>query len=169
MQTFLPYPDYAESAAVLDTKRLGKQRVETLQIFQVLVRLRWRRSADRTVNVIEEFEPKGWRNHPAVLGWKGYEASLLDYQRAVCAEWTGRGFADTCRASTEGLFAASGLPGGTARPPWAEDPAVHRSHRSNLIRKDPDFYGPLFPGVPADLEYVWATSIGSTPYRVLRA
>jgi hypothetical protein len=28
-------------AAVLDTKRLGKQRVETLQIFQVLVGLRW--------------------------------------------------------------------------------------------------------------------------------
>ena len=137
MQTFLPYRGYAESVAVLDDKRLGKQRVETLQIFAVLVRLRWRRPD----NVIEDYEPKGWKNHPAVLGWKGYEASLLEYQRATCAEWTAR--------------LASGLPDDTARPPWTHDPAVHRSHQSNLIRKDPDFYGPLFPGVPGDLEYVW--------------
>ena len=151
MQTFLPYGDFVESVAILDTKRLGKQRVETLQIFAVLVRLRWRRPE----NVIEEYEPKGWKNHPAVLGWKGYEAGLLDYQRATCAEWTGRGFADTCLYSTNGLFVASGLPSDTGRPPWTDDPAVHRSHQSNLIRKDPDFYGPLFPGVPGDLEYVW--------------
>jgi Pyrimidine dimer DNA glycosylase len=151
MQTFLPYPDFNRTASVLDTKRLGKQRVETLQIFQVLVRLRW----NHAVGFIESFKPKGWRNHPAVLAWRGYEASLLDYQRAICAEWTGRGFADTCLASTEGLFAASGLPADTGRPPWADDPAVHRSHQSNLIRKDADLYAQLFPGVPADLEYVW--------------
>ena len=32
MQTFLPYPDFHESAKVLDMKRLGKQRVEVLQL-----------------------------------------------------------------------------------------------------------------------------------------
>jgi len=32
MQTFLPYPDFAASSAVLDDRRLGKQRVEALQI-----------------------------------------------------------------------------------------------------------------------------------------
>jgi hypothetical protein len=36
---------------------------------------------------------------------------------------------------------------------------VHRSHQSNLIRKDPAFYGPLFPGVPDDLDYVWPRSV----------
>ena len=36
MQTFLPYPDFAESAKVLDNKRLGKQRVECLQIMKAL-------------------------------------------------------------------------------------------------------------------------------------
>lgn len=35
MQTFLPYPDYAESAAVLDLKRLGKQIIEACQIARV--------------------------------------------------------------------------------------------------------------------------------------
>ena len=34
MQTFLPYPDFARSAAVLDRQRLGKQRVEVLQILK---------------------------------------------------------------------------------------------------------------------------------------
>ena len=32
MQTFLPYADFAQSAKVLDMKRLGKQRVEVLQL-----------------------------------------------------------------------------------------------------------------------------------------
>jgi hypothetical protein len=30
VQTFLPYPDFAASAATLDSKRLGKQRVEAV-------------------------------------------------------------------------------------------------------------------------------------------
>ena len=34
MQTFLPYADFAQSAKALDPKRLGKQRVETIQIVQ---------------------------------------------------------------------------------------------------------------------------------------
>ena len=34
MQTFLPYENFAASAAVLDNKRLGKQRVETLQVIK---------------------------------------------------------------------------------------------------------------------------------------
>ena len=45
MQTFLPYPDFAESAAVLDSKRLGKQRVEALQVLRAVTRLTygWKR------------------------------------------------------------------------------------------------------------------------------
>jgi hypothetical protein len=123
----------------------------------VLVGLRWNRTG--STPLIEPYQPKGWRNHPAVLGWKGFEASLLDYQYAVCAEWARRGFADTCLPSTAGLFEASGRPIDPKRPAWVEDPAVHRSHQSNLIRKDPLFYGPLFPGVPDDLDYVWPSSI----------
>ena len=32
MQTFLPYSNFYKSAKVLDQKRLGKQRVEVLQL-----------------------------------------------------------------------------------------------------------------------------------------
>ena len=41
---------------------------------------------------------------------------------------------------------------------WLGDPAVHRSHQSALVRKDPDHYRPLFPDVPDDLPYVWPAS-----------
>lgn len=36
MQTFLPYENFNKTAQVLDRKRLGKQRVETLTIFRTL-------------------------------------------------------------------------------------------------------------------------------------
>jgi Pyrimidine dimer DNA glycosylase len=38
VQTFLPYPDFARTAAVLDDRRLGKQRVEVLQILNAMHR-----------------------------------------------------------------------------------------------------------------------------------
>lgn len=37
MQTFLPYPDFCGTALVLDRKRLGKQRVEALQVLRGLI------------------------------------------------------------------------------------------------------------------------------------
>jgi hypothetical protein len=56
MQTFLPFADFADSAASLDPRRLGKQRVEVLQIVRAIT---W---------------PKyGWRNHPAANMWRGFE------------------------------------------------------------------------------------------------
>ena len=36
MQTFLPYPSFEESAKVLDWRRLGKQRVEGMQIINAI-------------------------------------------------------------------------------------------------------------------------------------
>ena len=40
-------------------------------------------------------------------------------------------------------------------PWWIGDDDFHRAHQSALVRKDPAHYGPLFPGVPDDLPYVW--------------
>ncbi|MFE0451720.1 MSMEG_6728 family protein [Streptomyces sp. NPDC058914] len=151
MQTFLPYPDFVASAAVLDPRRLGKQRVETLQVLRGLTVAGY-----------------GWRHHPAVRMWSGYEEALVRYGLEVCAVWTASGRADTCAASlvtgfgrerpgdgvrTQGQLAAAG-----ELPPWLGDPAFHLSHRSALVRKDPAFYAPLFPDVPADLPYVWPAS-----------
>lgn len=145
MQTFLPFASFARSAAVLDRSRLGKQRVETLQIAKALV------------------TGEGWVNHPATKMWNGHLHALVCYQRAICFEWrTVRGYRDTCLDKTieiAGTIGGDGvcLPGSLHAPPWLGDKDFHRSHQSNLIRKDPKHYGPLFLGVPDDLPYVWPT------------
>jgi Pyrimidine dimer DNA glycosylase len=131
MQTFIPYPSFTASACVLDNRRLGKQRVECLQILKAL------------------HDPDyGWQNHPAVKMWRGCEGSLVLYARIVCAEWIARGYKDTC------LGKVSQFSGPMGSLNWLT-PEFHRSHQSNLKRKDPAHYGPLFPDVPDDLPYVW--------------
>ncbi|MEU0675822.1 MSMEG_6728 family protein [Streptomyces sp. NPDC006172] len=152
MQTFLPYSDFTRSAAALDPRRLGKQRVEALQVLRGLTVAGY-----------------GWRHHPAVRMWTGYEEALVRYGLEVCGVWTAAGRADTCAASLVAGLAGPGGGAGVVRtqrrlaeagdlPPWLGDPAFHRSHRSALLRKDPEFYAPLFPGVPDDLPYVWPAS-----------
>jgi hypothetical protein len=147
VQTFLPYPDFAASAAVLDNLRLGKQRVEALQVLRALTRPTY-----------------GWKRHPAVRMWAGYPDGVAAYGLAICAEWVGRGRADTCAATIATDLAAAGRPppreqAELARfaelPPWLGDERLHRSHRSALVRKDPGFYGPRFPDADPALVYYW--------------
>lgn len=41
-------------------------------------------------------------------------------------------------------------------PEWFGDKDFHRSHASNLIRKNPEHYRPIFgDDVPDDLPYIW--------------
>ena len=77
MQTFLPYADFQRSAQVLDYKRLGKQRVEALQIHNIV-------SGKRTTG--------GWLNHPAVRMWEGYADCLAHYHDVMIREWIARGY-----------------------------------------------------------------------------
>jgi hypothetical protein len=79
--------------------------------------------------------------------------------------WRERGFGDTTDAqiaefapdvagAPQAELAATGL-----LPSWVGNDALHLSHRSNLIAKDPEFYRPrfaeLFGAEPDDLPYVW--------------
>ena len=147
MQTFLPYADFESSVRALDQKRLGKQRVEVIQVVRALT-----------------VPGYGWANHPAALMWRGFEEALGRYGFACCEAWTDLGFGDTCAATiatdlrTAGVHAVrtqDELAAVEALPPWLGDPELHRSHRSALVRKDPDFYSGRFPDAPDDLPYVW--------------
>lgn len=144
MQTFLPLPSYVASAKVLDNKRLGKQRVECKQILRALgVRV-------GSPHIIGG----GWRNHPAVRMWRRFEDSLCCYAMAMCHEWIDRGFADSLLPQFE-QAAAEVRQALYVRPPFLGNDAFHASHRSNLLRKDPVFYGQYGWAEPADLPYVW--------------
>src|ERR1700712_589343 len=78
MQTFLPYADFEATAHVLDRQRLGKQRVETLQILRALV-----------------LPDYGWQNHPAVRMWRGRTEALVRYGLDCVENWQGRGHSDS--------------------------------------------------------------------------
>lgn len=136
MQTFLPYEDFKKSAQVLDNRRLGKQRVECLQILNVL--------AGRS---------NGWTNHPAVKMWRGYEWSLYLYGEAICSEWISKGFRDTCADKLLAVITALN-PRRELYPPFLGNTAFHTSHQSNLLRKDFNHYSKFF-SVPNNLPYVW--------------
>ena len=147
MQTFVPLPGFEASARALDNRRLGKQRVEVLQIVRALT-----------------YESYGWSRHPAVLMWRGCEEALGAYGVAICHEWRRRGFRDTCEEKIRNDLAAAGVVGIRSEsdlamagglPLWWGDERVHRSHRSSLLSKDPSHYAPLFDGTPHDLPYHW--------------
>jgi len=147
VQTFLPYPDFAESAQVLDQARLGKQRVEALQVLRAVT-----------------LPGYGWQSHPAIAMWRGHRTALTAYALAVTDEWIAQGHADTVRPQVlEFAPELDGGPDGAAAaalvardlPLWLGDAAVHRSHRSKLVQKEPEWYRGRFPDVPDDLDYVW--------------
>jgi hypothetical protein len=150
MQSFLPYADFRATARVLDARRLGKQRVETIQLLRGLT--------------VENY---GWRHHPAVKMWAGYEEALVRYGVEICAAWTATGRADTCELTLRtDLRTGCGIHrirtqrqlGDTGDlPPWLGDEDFHRSHRSALLQKDPSYYTRLFND-PTDLPYIWPTS-----------
>lgn len=134
MQTFLPFPDFAQSASVLDRQRLGKQRVETLQLLSAL----------------SPTAQSGWRNHPAARMWRGFSPALALYGITICDEWIARGYRDTCR---EKILPFS--TGELSMPPWLGREAFHASHRSNLLRKAPSHYSQFNWSESPDLPYIW--------------
>lgn len=140
MQTFITDYNPNISAASLDNKRLGKQRVEALQI------------ADCLLN-----KESRWANHPAVKMWRGYEPFLVKvYILTIMNEWEERGFKNTkCAEWWQQLYKIV-KDKRIKCPEWVDDDFIE-AHRSNLIRKLPEFYSAKFPNTKPGLEYIWPT------------
>ena len=133
MQTFLPFPSFTQTAAVLDRQRLGKQRVECMQILKAIT------------------EPSyGWQSHPTVNMWRHHPGSLIRYGVAICKEGMSRGYRDTCidKIMSFGCY-------DNGDPDWLGNEEFHAAHRSNLLRKNPEHYRRYWPDEPIDLPYIW--------------
>lgn len=147
MQTFLPYTDpqtgFAKSAEVLDRQRLGKQRVETMQILSALTGYKW----DNDLGSVIKVKPSGWANHPATRMWRGYEFSLTLYGVRICEEWVKRGYKDTCLDKTRAIYnryalkELGGFGKGDASKPYWLDYHMGSQYRALLLSKNPDHYG----------------------------
>jgi len=137
----MPYPDFAESVRCLDDRRLNKQITEAIQI----------------LNAIHN-PAYGWQNHPAVNMWRGYERALVGYTIHACGEWWVRGFTSHVKSYLK-VFDMVGGVTDYDMPWWMGWDSFHLSHKSNLIRKDPSYYGAHWPCVPDNLPYVWPTRL----------
>lgn len=134
MQTFLPYPDFVKSAEVLDYRRLGKQRQEVIVLLGAI-----------TVG-------NGWSKHPAAKMWVGHQNALVLYGFNMCIEWENRGYKNNTCLQTIGEYLSPDQP--IVLPSWFGNEDFHRSHRANLTRKDPVFYGKYWQEDPT-LPYIW--------------
>ena len=132
MQTFLPYRDFKQSLRVLDWRRLGKQRVEAHQILNVL---------------LERTDTKGWRNHPIVRMWDGYEDALKLYFNMCIQEWISRGYDNSMELED--------IHDKVKYPYWLGNDILHSSHRANLLRKDKEYYSKFFWTEDPSSLYAW--------------
>ena len=151
MQTFLPYPDFKMSAQCLDNKRLGKQRVEVLQILKAISQL----DLSKT-NYADAYKYYGhgvaWANHPTVKMWYHHEHQLIEYGLEICREWQKRAFKDTCFQKIENMYEIFNY---ADNAPFLGNSNFHLSHQSNLLRKDFNHYSQYFKGVSNNLPYQW--------------
>ena len=131
MQTFLPSPFFDISASILDYRRLGKQRVEAMQL----------------INGLENPNKKGWQNHPASKMWENSVPSLKIYCNAMIREWIKRGYKNTMKFYEEDINAVS--------PWWLGNHDFHSSHRSALLFKNYDYYSQFGWDEKPEYNYVW--------------
>ncbi len=150
MQTFLPYADFARSASVLDSSRLGNQRNEGLIVLKTLLGAYPKTKTGR---------PGGWPYHPATRMWRGYECALALYINEVCALIKD----DTVAPQVQQILEWYG-PEDNGMPPWLGDRKFHRSHRAALVRKLPGHYRRHFPFVRSSHPYLWPHLDGKGGY-----
>jgi hypothetical protein len=132
VNTFFVHPNPKVTARLLDDKRLGKQRIECIQIIDTL-----------------EGRSKSWINHPAVKMWRGYTDALKDYFNIMVEEWIERG-----KNNNLEFYELKEDP---EYPPWADMEKIWFSHQSRLLSKDPVFYAGKFnpPKYCLDYGYIW--------------
>ncbi|EJK61984.1 hypothetical protein THAOC_17433 [Thalassiosira oceanica] len=148
MITFLPSSDMAESVSMLDSKRLGNQRVEARMI------LRWLRNPQ---------EYSRHQNAGYTRMWHGYENALAQYYNLCCEEWGRRGGKNIVCQPEE-------VPSDIEMPPWLGDDRLHRTHRSALLYKFPEHYsrfGWANEITDPKVDYLWPSFGNDAEYDLL--
>lgn len=151
VNTFIPYKSFRLVAKKLDYKRLGKQRVEAKQILNIL---------------LDDTKTRGWRNHPVVAMWRGYEGALKYYYNCMVSEWVKRGYNNTMKFYK--------LPDRIIIPWFVSCKTVRLSHQASLLRKHPAYYEKIFdrtkiPKEYFNYSYVWPGGLSQTQINLLKS
>ena len=134
MQTFLISSDFEKTAKCLDYRRLGKQRLEVRQVLDSI-----------------HGKIKGWRNHPCSIMWQNHTNALVEYGVTICKEWKARGYKDNLGNQIADYHQKKE----TTYPWWLGRKEFHDGHKSNLVRKKPEFYQKFWPEIKPDQLYLW--------------
>jgi hypothetical protein len=136
MMTFLVHGDFIINAQLLENLRLGKQRIESVQI----------------INAIANGKG-GWKNHPIVKAWKNHVQALKYYTNCIINEWVRRGHKNTIP-----LYE---LDEKFEFPWWASWERLHQSHRAMLLRKNPFYYKDTFEVIEEynNFGYIWPAAL----------
>lgn len=137
MITWMTMGTYGKTAKTLEREDLEIQREEVLHIVNWLIE-----------------EDSDCDDDDLVLGmWSGFEYALCIYGMFICMEWIRRGIVDEIFWKLGNICHELG--DSYQAPPWIKDKDVIRSHRSNLMRYDPDKYGKLFKGTPENMPIIY--------------
>lgn len=124
MQTFLPYENFLQCAAVLDDFTLNQQRFSIHQILRNLCGLE-----------------SGMEHHPVVQMWFGNEMTLAVYGMTVCDEWRRRGNTDLIFDKIKAIMNTPQCRNSRLNYPFfLSDPALHSAYRANLLYINQEHY-----------------------------
>lgn len=96
----------------------------------------------------------GWPNHPASKMWRGHEYHLGLYMLAGLKVLKKRNKKDYKELEQKIKDEMKKFKN-TGKPKWVGNEQFHASHRSNLLRKDKQWYSQFGWTEPDDLPYIW--------------
>lgn len=145
MRMYLPFNETKLNVACLSESDLTIQRNVAMTILETL-----------------GGKSKGWRWHPGVNMWIGYDVLLAKIAHAINVEWCGMN-PEACSGSTgrgkvydkqlNDMGYSSVVP--TVTPWWWGNKEFHNRNKAAMLRSDPDWYGALFNGAKNDLCDWW--------------
>ena len=159
MMTFLPFADFYESAAALDTKRLQNQRTEARFVLEWLdgdgFDLRARGAGEafaprhaaiasnqpdcdacsRDRRRVAATQRTARPRYGAARMWRGYRGALAAYYNACLDAYEARGLKNGPTMGRRDVAPDY------ERPPWLGDARFHAAQRAQLLLKNPEFYG----------------------------
>ena len=95
-----------------------------------------------------------WENHPAVLMWRSYENSLLQYLSIICLTWRSLGYKDTIYDwAIQIIMNKKDIM--VKDPHWLGDERLHSSHRAALLAKDYEHYSQFGWKEQPVIDYYW--------------
>jgi hypothetical protein len=161
MQIFLPYSDFVKSLDCLDKKRCFKQLIEVRQVLAT--------NGVKVPKATGGYMKPSYKHHPIHKIWGQYPDALM-YYHDICMRfcitkwkiktkpWT---FSYLWRPDEKEPYQSLGkfmfpLNQYQLSMPWCVGyKPFHDSHKSNLLRKDSDYYSQFAEEVPDNLEYIW--------------